>query len=210
MGGGTGIVVETRYRVTVDGTMLDLDEETAQRLVADLGARLGFVELLPPEVGSARLTPVPVQPVAALPAAVDPPAKSPPGEWTDADTDRLRTLAAEGMDGKRIADAMGRKPHVIYYRAGKYKITLGLPSAATEDAASPERPAAKPGPDDWTPEETKALIATIAGGRGLREAMTATGHTFLSCSRRWTHLKEAGLMTIGRYVASQESTREDG
>jgi hypothetical protein len=193
MGEGTGIVVETRYRVTVDGTVLDLDEEGAHTLMDALAQRLlPAIGAEPVETRVHVLAPLPAAPVAvpvraalpepAPPPAVDdpraqprPPAKAPPGEWTDADTDRLRTLAAEGMDSKQIADAMGRKPAVIYYRAGKYKIALGLPKGRESGpAAAVPAPAVQAGAEDgpltWTPARNFLLTRTIRDGGTFSDA----------------------------------------
>lgn len=220
------ITVETRYRVTVDGTVLDLDEGAATALMEALAHRLlPRIDVTPMQTQVHVLHTEPVGIAAPAPKALPEPTPEPskpappqpdeaapiyriPGEGlTPAGEAKLREMHEAGAPHSEIGRVLGLPTGTV----SSYCFKRGLKRNRTVNLQSPSMPASPSTPrfnrgDDWTLEQTKALIHLMANGSGLKEAMRATGHSFLSCERRWRHLKEAGLMTVERYLAHPEST----
>lgn len=226
------ITVETRYRVSIGDTFLDLNEADATMLMETLQQRL------PPRIGVApvetrvhlvtpAVLPAP-DAVKALPESVPdlatPTRRVSRGTALSEDEERqIRALAAEGFSAPKIANRLGRSVGTIYPALRRLGITPGkdgtpppprpqrVPPAP--DAETPPLAANAPlvrtdSGDTWTHEQTRSLIHLMANGSGISVAMRATGHSFLSCERRWRHLKEAGLATVQQYTAHQESTTD--
>lgn len=215
--------------ITINESFVDLNEQDATALMETLQQRLvPRLDVTPVQtrvhVVSAASVPVPV-PLApkALPEPVKPARQVTRGAaLTDAEELQIRDLAGQGLSGTQIAARTGRSPGTIYPAIKRLGITLGKSEPAPEPEPVPEpKPPPLPipikqpvvrtdGGDGWTMAQTKSLINIMSHGSGLKEAMRATGHSFLSCERRWRHLKEAGLMTMDRYLASPESTLAGG
>jgi hypothetical protein len=226
------VSVERLYRVTIGTRALTLDgEETlsqAKSLLTALGIAPSDVRPDAAEVITADISPpaqLPSGPVAEQtdnPPPVETAAVS--GEaakgravvaWEQADTDRLRALAGAGLTGPQIAAAMGKPKSTVYGKAGQHRIAIGAKHEAAPIAAPapPAEPA--PGapvepllgrPSDWSVAETKALIREMGtGGGGFKAAAEKTGHGMGSCALRWKHLKQAGSMTVERYMSSPEA-----
>jgi hypothetical protein len=218
------ITVETRYRVTVDGTTIDLDEQAATTLMEALQQRLvSRIDVTPVETRVHVLSPerAPLAEPAAVQALPEPARERPPmkyGDWTKAECDELRRLHADGLVMNEIAARLGRPHPATQAKALKLGLRrLPSPESRAKAVPVPAPPAPAPASllvrsdnsDGWTREQTKTLIHLMASGSGLKAAMVATGHSFLSCERRWRHLKEAGQMTLAQLLASPESTIQD-
>lgn len=221
------VAVETRYRVTVDGTVLDLGEGEATALMEALAARLlPRVDVTPVQTQVHVLAPDRPPRAAAEPVALPagaPPADEPPvyrvagRGLTPAGERKLREMHAAGTPHTEMARVLG----IPVGSVSAYCHTRGLTRRRAERHQPPPEPEpnapAEPSParlktaaDGWTHAETKALIRVMgrATGGTLKEAREATGHTILSYDRRWRHLKQAGLMTVEQYLSSPESTMD--
>jgi hypothetical protein len=210
------VSVERLYRVTIGTRALTLDGEQAHSLTMGLLIALDIApaDVRPDvaEVIAADIAPpaqLPSGPVIAEQADDTPAARAPaeapaggrPGTWGQADTDRLRVLAAEGLTGPKIAAAMGKPVGTIYAKAGSHRIQIGAKKRA-EPVAAPIPPAAS---DEWTDAQSRYLVELMTRPHAsMQYATTCCGHSFVQTSKRWGALKAAGIASVAEWDAAHE------